>query len=141
MHKETFQILHNDYRILPDDYVEIDELIAPIIRVLNRKGYITKYCCSGHSMDECLAWVRTAEGSEYQETMIPMVSYIIFVEGITLPVLPSGFDVVENPASRLEIRKVYYIDNAFDNQFYERARNILETMKQLYEWALDLPDF
>ena len=141
MHKETFQILHNDYRILPDGYVEIDELMAPIIQVLNQKGYTTKYCCSGHPMDECLAWIKTEQGSEYQEMMILMASSIVFEEGITLPVLPSGFEVVDNPASILEIRKSYYIDNAFDNQFYERARSILETMKQLHEWALDLPDF
>lgn len=27
---------------------EVDELIAPIISILNNKGYKTEYCCSGH---------------------------------------------------------------------------------------------
>jgi len=141
MHKKTFKILHNDYLMLPDDYVQIDELIAPVIQVLNRKGYITRFCCSGHPLDDWLAWLTTEDGVEYRETMSSSNSSIAFEEGITLPVLPPGFDVVPNPRSLLEIRKSYYIDNAFDNQFYERARSILETMKQLYEWALDLPDF
>jgi len=141
MHKETYKILHNDYRILPEGYVEIDELIAPTIQVLNRKGYITRYCCSGHSFEDCLELIKTENGSEYQESTIPLTSYIIFEEGITLPVLPCCF-VIDPDNPMLEIRKWHYIDNAYDlSQFYERTRSVLETMKQLYQWALDLPDF
>lgn len=29
-------------------YFECDEIIAPLISLLNRKGYKTKHCCSGH---------------------------------------------------------------------------------------------
>lgn len=29
--------------------VEVDDMLLPIIKKLNLKGYITKYCCSGHS--------------------------------------------------------------------------------------------
>ena len=32
-----------------DEHIEIDEVIAPVIRELNLKGYKTKFCCSGHS--------------------------------------------------------------------------------------------
>jgi len=38
-----------------DGQAEIDEVIAPVIRELNIKGYRTSYCCSGHpfySMNE-----------------------------------------------------------------------------------------
>nr|WP_237076232.1 MULTISPECIES: hypothetical protein [unclassified Neglectibacter] len=31
-----------------DEHIEIDEVIAPLIRELNIKGYKTKFCCSGH---------------------------------------------------------------------------------------------
>ncbi len=31
-----------------DEHIEIDEVIAPIIRELNLKGYKTTFCCSGH---------------------------------------------------------------------------------------------
>ena len=27
---------------------ECDELIAPVIELLNKKGYKTKFCCAGH---------------------------------------------------------------------------------------------
>lgn len=30
------------------DLVEIDELFVPVIIELNKKGYITEFCCSGH---------------------------------------------------------------------------------------------
>lgn len=33
--------------------VEIDELMLPIIRILNEKRYWTRNCCSGHTYDEC----------------------------------------------------------------------------------------
>ena len=32
-----------------DEHIEIDEVIAPLIRELNIKGYKTKFCCSGHA--------------------------------------------------------------------------------------------
>lgn len=31
-----------------DDYFECDDLIAPAIALLNKKGYKTTFCCSGH---------------------------------------------------------------------------------------------
>jgi len=49
IHKETFEILNHmpeDWKV---DYFECDELIAPVIRVLNLKGYKTKFCCAGHA--------------------------------------------------------------------------------------------
>lgn len=38
--------------------VEIDELMIPAIRMLNQKGYVTMFCCSGHVYDGgCGAYV------------------------------------------------------------------------------------
>ncbi len=135
MDKKTFQIYHNDQNIVPDGYVEIDEWIAPTIQVLNQKGYLTKFCCSGHSLQESL--ILTMDG--YKKGGRFSNCYIFFEDGITLPFLPPDF-VAEHPR-KLTIRKNYSIQNASGTQFFERAQNILETMKQLYEWALELPDF
>lgn len=42
--------------------VEIDEVIAPIIRELNLKGYKTAFCCSGHPFYSlCEAFVETKD--------------------------------------------------------------------------------
>ena len=131
MHEKTFEIYHNDQHIIPDGYVEIDELIAPSIQTLNRKGYITEMCCSGHSVTD---WLINGE-AEYWQLKAPPYSYILFKEGIYLPVLPRGF-VMDSDNTLFGIRKNYTV-----NSFFETSRNILETMEQLYEWALDLPDF
>lgn len=141
MHKETFKLYHNDQNLIPDGYADIDELIAPAIQVLNQKGYTTRFCCSGHPLDDLL--VRdSGEELGYYKAGNPLNSYITFAEGITLPSLPPDFQAEENPhSSRLVIRKWYVIECAEDNDFFEKSRRILETMKQLYEWALDLPEF
>ncbi len=138
MNRTTFEIYHNDQHLLPEGYADIDELIAPTIQVLNQKGYTTRFCCSGHPFDNWLM----RENGEYRETADPSESYIAFAEGITLPSLPPDFVAEQwNGNLHLVIRKCYYIDNAFDAQFFEKAKKILKTMEQLYRWALDLPDF
>ncbi len=139
MHRTTFEIYHNDQNILPDGYADIDELIAPTIQVLNQKGYTTRFCCSGHPCDK---WLMEEDEEDFRETAVPLNSYIAFAEGVTLPSLPPDFIAEQSIDNlRLEIRKWYKIDNASDNQFFEKAKKILETMEQLYQWALDLPDF
>lgn len=38
--------------------VEIDELMIPTIKILNEKGYMTEFCCSGHVHDNgCTSYV------------------------------------------------------------------------------------
>ena len=43
INKETFEIVDNVF--------EVDEDISQTISILNKKGYYTKYCCSGHAKD------------------------------------------------------------------------------------------
>lgn len=33
------------------ELIQVDELMLPMVRILNRKGYETQYCCSGHVND------------------------------------------------------------------------------------------
>ena len=97
MHKETFDI----ERSKPDsyeNYFEVDELIALPIQILNRKGYITDFCCSGHpfaNMDDKfltdLRRINTASANFALKGCLGYRSNIVFKDGISLPSLPPGF--------------------------------------------------
>ena len=75
-----------------------------------------------------------------------MRSYIAFGEGIALPSMPPNFAVMARITGSksnlgLIIDRHYVVDNASDNLFFETSQQILDTMKQLYQWALGLPEF
>ena len=123
-----FEVYSNEYRYDRRDYnfcpklgcdgevVEIDELMIPVIKTLNEKGYCTEYCCSGHY------------GDGYTNT------YIKFSEWVELPEeLPDGFVYEE----RGNVIRKNYVDNLHPNQKYIE---ILNTTKDLVEWADNLPD-
>ena len=123
-----FEVYSNEYRYDRRDYnfcpklgcdgevVEIDELMIPVIKTLNEKGYCTEYCCSGHY------------GDGYTNT------YIKFSEWVELPEeLPDGFVHEE----RGNVIRKNYVDNLHPNQKYIE---ILNTTKDLIEWADNLPD-
>lgn len=98
--------------------IEIDELLLPTIKLLNNKGYTTKYCCSGHY-----------SGQHPQ-------SYIMFDKGIDVPYLPKGFkkETFNNYISIVsitELKKPTYKD------FYQ----ICDNAKILLKWAIGLPDY
>ena len=53
INKKDFSIIsdylpYNDLKPTPEDYFECDDMIAPTISLLNRKGYKTCFCCGGH---------------------------------------------------------------------------------------------
>ena len=141
MHKETFVISHSINSVSnPDDYFEIDDMIALTVQLLNRKGYLTTHCCSGHMFPD-LASINNLYEDSYNDDC-----YISFVEGISLPKLPPEFyissisfstdDKFAFPNKHLTICKDYDTDDA-----RETMRCIFETMEQLYEWVLTLPEF
>ena len=102
MNEKTFDIYYNDLRIVPDGYVEIDELIAPTIQVLNRKGYITTGCCSGHSLKDTITAI-TSYSPNNSEMGYKVIhdriydTHIAFKEGISLPSLPPEFVMESKP--------------------------------------------
>jgi hypothetical protein len=99
------------------ELVNIDEALLPAISLLNTKGYITEFCCSGHFWDEV-----------WQD------SYILFRSDITLPNLPKGFHY-DLPLSISCIRKTFDCDNIFDLQ-----KEVLSSALDVLEWAKSLPN-
>lgn len=98
--------------------VEIDELLLPTIKILNEKGYFTKFCCSGH-----------------YSSQNPRC-YIMFDEGICLPYIPNGFK--ENVISNCVCIESGTLSDVF---YYDDFLKICDNAKLLLEWAIKLPDY
>lgn len=102
---------------LTGEVVYIDELILPVIKLLNEKGYRTKHCCSGHIYNEndC---------------------YVIFEAYVKeLPNIPEGFSLTKGEDDCL------ILSYDFNNKVWskERYKNILAVNNRLFEWAEKLP--
>ena len=153
MDMKTFEIwAESNIDGFHDEHIEIDEVIAPIIRELNLKGYKTKFCCSGHpyiSLNEAFTnSAETAKGlgglvkterTDNEDLPIRALYiapddyfYIVF-DGISsqdfLVPLPNGFWWDDNI-----IRYEYSTDGV-----YELLEERLNACKALYQWASILP--
>ena len=142
MNKKSFDITSSIVSVNnPDDWFDIDDLIALPIQVLNRKGYITEACCAGYVFDILIESTSPSNTTNNVPVFLndeyPCLSYIVFNRGTVLPSLPSGFVIYDNlPNDILLIQRLYN-----GNDIYRLIRDILEAMEQLYEWALSLPNF
>jgi len=93
--------------------IEVDELLLLSIKTLNQKGYITKFCCSGHVHDS------------YPQP------YIAFEDDIDLPNIPISFYREGNC-----IRKDYKFRKG--NELLLQ-KEILETAIDILSWVKKLP--
>ena len=167
---ETMDILEKEH---PDEasraaYFECDEEMAGIIRLLNRKGYRTRFCCSGHLYDEIsdtLVEENEALSEEELRELYPgllkidplpdgsrrltlrqnlsLKSYIVFVPEILLPSVPREWRL-----DRSVLSHNYYWDTTFTEvqnlkELKEKPflfyRRRAELLGVLYEWAEALP--
>jgi hypothetical protein len=91
--------------------VELDELIAPTIIELNKKGYITQYCCGGHWYNSLFS------------------AYIMFYDDCMPETIPDGFIKESENVIR------YRVEGEFDK--FEES---LKVGKLLYDWSKGLPE-
>lgn len=118
---------------------EIDEMIFPAVDLLNRKGYETKFSCSGH-----------IEINQYEGT------YIIFTEK-DFPFLPGGFvmetlnlldfsapteaDKKKGLLQHIEPVTLYkLVSETAETNPYNLYAEILKANLDLLQWAIALPD-
>lgn len=94
------------------EIVEVDEMILPVIRILNLKGYKTKFCCGGHP-----------------EKKNPN-AYILFDFDYRPKTIPEGFEEDGHYAIR---------SNFKESGYYINTKKIFEHMYNLMEWAISLP--
>lgn len=94
-----------------ENVFEVDELIAPTIIELNKRGWTTKFCCSGHLGEEFL---HTYILFEYVPNSAPALFY---KDGNSIR--------VKNPARELSGIEGY--------------DELVMVNRRLYQWALNLP--
>jgi hypothetical protein len=112
---------------------EVDDLIMPIIIELNKKGYMTEFCCSNHG--HCYDMGSTSN------------TYIAFQEDYVPNVIPKGF-VLEDDDYYMDkykqhrtgemvcMRKTYKSEKSSIKLHME----ILKTMIELGKWVNKLED-
>lgn len=150
IHKENFDILNDCEDGREDDYFEVDENIALVISMLNKKGYRTTFCCSGHAFAninefradnkedfDCLIFFDLQdiryENGRYKalDKDNAKYCYIVFEKDYTFPKLPEGFTYDK---SNKTIEKEY----VSESDTYDLIQEIVDSMKALYEWVLEL---
>ena len=98
--------------------IEVDELLVPTIKILNDKGYTTKFCCSGH-----------------YDSQHPN-GYIKFEYWVKLPYIPKGF-VLDEDNDGITIRTILPCETPTLEDF----KAICDNAKILLDWAISLPNF
>lgn len=101
---------------------EVDDLMLPIIMLLNKKGYCTEYCCSGHTYD----------GSCY-----PYIAFSTFLNEL--------LNKKEFNELFKDLPKPWYIDDDTYDMRVLRCKiengNIIELQKSICDANLKLLDF
>ena len=113
--------------------IELDEMIVPVIQCLNKKGYTTFACCSGHPYDVI-----------YGTDDVYLTTYILFDKGIVLPSCPED-SIIEagtyaDNSIRFGIRHYEEIRNG-TSKYYQICNKILKIMKTWMKWAESLPEY
>lgn len=113
------------------DGVIVDEMLCPAIIELNKKGYITKACCSGHTYDK--GGYISFNNHSMLNSLIDFVSKNNeYPSNITYYNLEKEFE-----QDKICIRwkqtdkKQYYISI---------LKDLLDANEMIYKWACSLPD-
>lgn len=151
MHK---YINNNIYEII-NNVFEVDDLMGETISILNKKGYHTLYCCSGHVKDHRLYekyhlhkdeldgiydYHIINEEDDYVDVLIPYQNTFLYImfDKIYDFKLPKDFKWVdEQTIYSYEIS--YYEDNKKRNS-NDIQKEIESVNKELLYWTLSLPD-
>ena len=138
---------------ITDEVFEVDEDIATTISLLNKKGYYTKYSCTGHVKDPRLYELYKLENvGEFKSLgyivddnniLMPYTYtsvYIMFDNNYNFNNLPEGFYVSDDDNCIISCEIYYY-----DSNLKRKSANIIdEEIKtantKLLKWANDLPN-
>lgn len=147
-------ISNKTYDII-DDFFEVDDDISNSISLLNKKGYHTLFCCSGHLKDPRLyekyriekesfdgeilndAYV-VYEDDKYIDILEPYTftsCYVMFDKDYHFPDLPQGFKILDN---NVIDRVIPFYENGIKRSYEDISKEIKEVNDILYNWVINL---
>ena len=134
----------------PMDNFPCDDLIAPAVAELLKRGYQTKYCCQGHIAPDLVNDISTVHGTD-----IPIVEnfevssgsnvcgpYVMFDKSVTksdLYNLPSSWEIGKGKNHGCIIIRAKIRDDIENRyEFFTFHRIAIECAEDLYKWACGL---
>ena len=102
--------------------IEIDEMIAQTIILLNEKGYLTKACCSGH-LNGHDGYIAFWKGMSPDLEKVPNFIYRLDCD---FEHTSKGEDIFHSNVIRWQVKGATML---------ERLEDLLEKHKMLYEWV------
>ena len=141
-----------------DDIIEVDSEIADTILELNKKGYITKACCSGHSKIEFYPYEKELDKKEellksgnliYDESdklycVLPSITttiYILFSKKYNFDKIPNGFTYnIENQTISKTINLYDFSKNTYIRPNDGIISDLKKSNEELLNWAKKLPN-
>ena len=106
--------------------IELDENIIFPIKILNEKGYVTKYCCAGHLYEDCISPYVYFEYGFAPDKKIPIPRYWEWDSD------NYGVDyiILRVPSK--------YLDNI---TLIEKQKVLFKALQSLLEWCDNLPNY
>lgn len=127
---------------------DIDELLLPTIKVLNEKGYLTRFCCSSHVYQDLkqfyinfkphIVTLPKLPEPFIIEGKINNLDKLILMDGYE-NILLAEFEANPHYGKTLTITVDYrYFDEKDLSELYNK---ICELNKSIYKWALGLESY
>lgn len=156
--KESFEVYTH-----AEDHPKVfvcDKLIAPVVALLNKKGYKTFASCSGHYKIEFYEYLNEDiknldEYQKYDDVIIKKVgdnsfdywlevskteNYILFAKEYKFDTLPEGFKVEYGPRTHIWSEISFYDENDDHRKRSDIQNEIEDKCNRLKEWAECLPN-
>ena len=147
MNPKTMEIINSrktppNVKAEGESWFEIDELAVPLVRACNDKGYVTRYCCSGHIQSRSIV-----DGKIYDDSDSVPEPYVVIDKTHEFKNLPNGWYVDDSSHMRYECTILRYRSkhitqsNQINNkQYLNRYSEILSAMKSLCGYFDKLPN-
>ena len=123
---------HKDWNWCPklncgSKIIEVDELFVPIIIELNKKNYLTEFCCSGHIHEGHCGCIES------------YISFNVVYSDIYIDIfeknLPVNYELETNENSMITIRRRF----DYNKTINELLKDICDNAINVTNWAEALP--